>query len=170
MVIIEYDKSPNITSEQRLKSLADSVRRAFESLEDSIKENDNSESNNLKFGAVASEDVVPIEKGGTNANNVAEVRQNLNIIFDVGYISGESITAGTYRDIDVVFNKEFESTPILFANLVSSSGSSDIGKCSVVYVPGSATATGCKFRIFNGSTATRAPGVEWKAMDSRLFV
>lgn len=33
MAIIEYDKSPNITPEQRLKSLADSVRRAFEEVE-----------------------------------------------------------------------------------------------------------------------------------------
>lgn len=33
MAIIEYDKSPNITPEQRLRSLADSVRRAFEELE-----------------------------------------------------------------------------------------------------------------------------------------
>lgn len=33
MAIIEYDKSPNISPEQRLKSLADSVRRAFEEIE-----------------------------------------------------------------------------------------------------------------------------------------
>lgn len=33
MAIIEYDKSPNITPEQRLRSLADSVRRAFEEIE-----------------------------------------------------------------------------------------------------------------------------------------
>ena len=33
MAIIEYDKSPNITFEQRLRSLADSVRRAFEEVE-----------------------------------------------------------------------------------------------------------------------------------------
>lgn len=33
MAIIEYDRSPNITPEQRLKSLADSVRRAFEEIE-----------------------------------------------------------------------------------------------------------------------------------------
>lgn len=30
MAIIEYDHSPNISPEQRLHSLADSVRRAFE--------------------------------------------------------------------------------------------------------------------------------------------
>ena len=33
MAIIEYDHSPNISPEQRLRSLADSVRRAFEELE-----------------------------------------------------------------------------------------------------------------------------------------
>ena len=33
MAIIEYDHSPNISSEQRLRSLADSVRRAFEEVE-----------------------------------------------------------------------------------------------------------------------------------------
>lgn len=33
MAIISYDKSPNISPEQRVKSLADSVRRAFEEIE-----------------------------------------------------------------------------------------------------------------------------------------
>jgi hypothetical protein len=32
MAIIEYDKSPGISHEQRLQSLADSVRRAFDEI------------------------------------------------------------------------------------------------------------------------------------------
>lgn len=77
MAIIEYDKSPNITPEQRLKSLADSVRRAFEDLENN---GGSKGSDVLKLGAVASENIVPIKKGGTDANTAAEARQNINFI------------------------------------------------------------------------------------------
>ena len=35
-MIIDYDKNPNISSEQRLQSLIESIRRAFEELSDNI--------------------------------------------------------------------------------------------------------------------------------------
>ena len=89
--------------------------------------------------------------------------------FDVGTVDGENIAAGTYRDVNITFNKRFDKTPIVFFNLISSSKSSDLGKISAAYVPNSGSATGCTIRIFNGATATRSPGLEWKAMNRDLF-
>ena len=105
-----------------------------------------------------------------NATTAAQARQNLGFIFDVGSIAGENIAPGAYRDVPIIFNKTFSAPPIVFFNLYSSSESSDIGKISAAYVPNSGSATGCTVRIFNGSTATRAPGLEWKAMDRQLFI
>lgn len=107
--------------------------------------------------------------GDVTFDNAAAVRQNLKLICDVGTIAGENIAAGAYRDVTITFNKEFSKTPIVFFNLQSSSESSDLGKITAAYVPNSGSSTGCKVRIFNGSTATRATGLEWKAMDRDLF-
>lgn len=107
--------------------------------------------------------------GTMTFGNAASVRQNMNLICDVGTIAGENIAAGAYRDVTITFDKKFASTPIIFFNLISSSESSDLGKITAAYVPNSGSATGCTIRIFNGSTTTRAPGIEWKAMDKVLF-
>lgn len=84
MAIIEYDHSPNISPEQRLRSLADSVRRAFEEIESDIKsynhEAEDDSKEEIRLGAVATEDVVPIKKGGTEAETAAAARQNINFI------------------------------------------------------------------------------------------
>ena len=53
MAIIDYDKSPNITFEQRLRSLADSVRRAFEQVE--------SQSDGSNINIVEAEDLTDAE-------------------------------------------------------------------------------------------------------------
>lgn len=38
MAVIDYDKSPNISTEERLKSLADSARRAFDEITGELEE------------------------------------------------------------------------------------------------------------------------------------
>lgn len=38
MATIDYDKSPGISTEERIKSLADSVRRAFDEINSELEE------------------------------------------------------------------------------------------------------------------------------------
>lgn len=82
MAIIDYDKSPNITFEQRLRSLADSVRRAFEQVE--------SQSDGSNINIVEAEDLTDAE--------YEELWALLGVVANEdGYYTGEyNVTPATY--------------------------------------------------------------------------
>ena len=101
MAIIEYDHSPNISPEQRLKSLADSVRRAFEEIENEQSGSDSNKSSDavsvtppiyiskskksVSIGEAASDDE-------SELFNVAwEARFKDKVYVDTIYSNGESI-------------------------------------------------------------------------------
>ena len=119
--------------------------------------------NNIVVG-----EIVPIEKGGTGSGNPKGARDNLGLIFDEGIVASENIAAGAYREVDIVFNKEFPSAPIIDFHLNSDSSSADLGKITAAYVPYSGSGEGCKIRIYNGSTTLRAPALQWNAMHPGL--
>ena len=122
MAVIEYDKSPNITPEQRLKSLADSVRRAFEEIE-------TQESINAvgSLGDNLNPEPLPIKGGGTGAETAAKARDNLGaasiedlnelkgaIIRRTKSISGYSFSSKQYRSISIPYDVVEGYIPIIY--------------------------------------------------------
>ena len=72
-MLIEYDKSPRISLEQRIQSLADSVMRAMEELEGNIK--------NAEPKAITLEDLGAYPKTGGTIDGDVSVRGNKVTLF-----------------------------------------------------------------------------------------
>ena len=84
---------------------------------------------------------------------------------DSGIISAAtfgSVSAGSYKDYSLSFNKTFTSTPVVTVSFFSDSTAPGLGNCSVSVH--STTTSGCKVRIFNNDSSTRNPAVSWIAM------
>lgn len=84
---------------------------------------------------------------------------------DSGVISAStfgSVSAGSYKDYSLSFNKTFTSIPVVTVSFFSDSTAPGFGNCSVSVH--STTTSGCKVRIFNNDSSARNPAVSWIAM------
>ena len=79
-----------------------------------------------------------------------------------GTITGSSVSANSYKDYEVTFNKSFSSAPIVVACFQSTSTAGAFGNCTLGVV--SATTTGFTVRVFNGDSSGRAPNINWIAV------
>ena len=82
--------------------------------------------------------------------------------FESGTITGSSVSANSYKDYEVTFNKSFSSAPIVVACFQSTSTAGAFGNCTLGIV--STTATGFTVRVFNGDASGRAPNINWIAV------
>jgi hypothetical protein len=73
-----------------------------------------------------------------------------------------SVPAGGYADVNVTFDRPYDSTPTVVVGMLSTSTSSEIGLCSVALE--SASATGFTARLFNAGASARRPSFCWIAM------
>lgn len=82
--------------------------------------------------------------------------------YESGTITGSSVSANSYKDYEVTFNKSFSSAPIVVACFQSTSTAGAFGNCTLGIV--STTATGFTVRVFNGDASGRAPNINWIAV------
>ena len=82
--------------------------------------------------------------------------------FESGTITGSSVSANSYKDYEVTFNKSFPSAPIVVACFQSTSTAGDFGNCTLGIV--STSATGFTVRVFNGDASGRGPNINWIAV------
>lgn len=85
-------------------------------------------------------------------------------IVDAGHLVGSQVSANSYLDRAVTFNKTFPSAPNVTASLFSTGTAGNIGQISVAVKE--ISTTGCTLRVFNGSTAARTPAIEWIAVET----
>ena len=105
-MLIEYDKSPRISPEQRIQSLADSVMRAMEELEGSIGKVENLETQPLEFKKP--EQVETLNSGDALGDLMGKTAKNLEVL---NQHTHESF------DNDVKFNKNVTVSGNLFIEL-----------------------------------------------------
>lgn len=79
-----------------------------------------------------------------------------------GYNGGASVPANSYKDFTISFGKTFPANPDVVVGFISESTAGAFGRCSCAVH--SLTTTGCKIRMFNSDTVSRAPGFEWIAI------
>lgn len=82
------------------------------------------------------------------------------IVAEEVYVNATEVSANGYKEIDVKFAKEYKSLISVFATLATGSDSSAYGDITVVTVPGTATTTGVKIRLYNKDSSTRVPAVK----------
>ena len=85
-----------------------------------------------------------------------------SVMLDVGSISGSSVTAGSYKDYNVTFNKVFSVIPKVVASFQSTSTAGAFGRCTLGIV--STSTTGFTVRVFNGDSSGRGPNIDWVAV------
>ena len=81
-----------------------------------------------------------------------------------GITNDISTTAGSYQDLAIVFDVEYDSAPLIVVGFCNDSTSGQFGKCCCAVLYGSVTTTGFTVRIHNGDIDTRAPKVTWIAI------
>ena len=81
---------------------------------------------------------------------------------ETGTITGSSVSANSYKDYTVTFNKSFASVPIVTASFQSTSTAGAFGNCTLGIV--STSLTGFTVRVFNGDASGRAPNINWIAV------
>lgn len=79
-----------------------------------------------------------------------------------GYLSGQTVNANSYLDRDVTFPKAYSTTPIVLANIASTSTAGAVGSISVAAI--NITTTGFTLRVFNAGSANRSPALQWIAI------
>ena len=109
-MLIDYDKSPHISPEQRIRSLADSVMRAMEELEVNIKDTDPK--------AITLEDLGAYPKTGGTIEGDVSVRGNKVTLFGEATEEGFIVSGGkptTLNDLtvqgeaNIATDEEFQS-------------------------------------------------------------
>lgn len=80
-----------------------------------------------------------------------------------GRINNASTGAQVYKDFNVTFAKAFKNVPVVVACFESTSTGAGFGSCTVAV--NNVTTTGCKIRVFNSDSTTRAPHLLWLAVD-----
>ena len=104
----------------------------------------------------------------SNRHNAFTVSSRGDVVcnsMDSGVISAStfgSVSAGSYKDYSLSFNKTFTSIPVVAVSFFSDSTAPGFGNCSVSVH--STTTSGCKVRIFNNDSSARNPAVSWIAM------
>ena len=110
----------------------------------------------------ANNNISSINSRVTTLNNTITTVNNSVPKIACGKISS-SVSSASYKDYTITFSKAFSSTPWAMVCFESLSTSSSIGSMSVgVY---SITTTRLVVRVFNNTTATRAPNICWAAFD-----
>ena len=80
---------------------------------------------------------------------------------EVGTTEAISVSGGSYTDKTITFSPEFDSAPTVVCCLNSTSTSGDIGGLSVAVY--SVTSSGATLRLFNYTSGTRIPAINWIA-------
>ncbi len=81
---------------------------------------------------------------------------------ECGTVTGITASPNSYIDKTVTFNRVFDAPPMVVACLQSGSTGSNVGQISVAC--NNITRTGFTVRVFNGSSNTRTPYVNWIAL------
>lgn len=83
-------------------------------------------------------------------------------IVQSGHLGGASVSANSYLDRTVTFDKAFPSAPTVVCSIASTATAGALGSFSVS--ANSITTTGFTARVFNASSGSRTPGVDWIAV------
>lgn len=78
-----------------------------------------------------------------------------------GAFSVGNVSANSYKDIPVTFDKAFDAVPSVVVCLNSNSTSPKMGLVTAAVL--SRSTTGFVVRVFNADTSTRTPFVDWVA-------
>lgn len=89
------------------------------------------------------------------------LRQILNM--ETGKLASATIPANSYLDRAVSFTRPFDAAPIVIPNMGSTSTSPTMGSITVSAI--NVTKTGFTVRVFNNTSAQRAPGISWVAIN-----
>lgn len=98
-----------------------------------------------------------------NFKDAAAVKKALGIVF--GYVGGSELggaPANSYKDIAITFGKTFSETPVIMTTLVSTSTKDEVGALEVAI--SARSTTGATIRVFNHSSETINPGIQWVAI------
>jgi len=106
---------------------------------------------------------LPVTSGGTGQSSIDGIRDALGVLrIQAGSVAAMGNTASEqYKDGTVTFDSSFENSPVVVIGFDSQSVAGTFGRCAVSVVETSAT--GFKFRFFNGDASNRNPGFKWIA-------
>ena len=109
---------------------------------------------------------VNLEKTNIEVNDVKESNETKLETGKIqhGITDPVSVASSSYVDIEITFNKEFDSVPTVVCCLYSTSTSADIGSISATVY--SISTSGFTCRLFNNSAGSRMPAVSWIATDA----
>ena len=93
----------------------------------------------------------------SRGNNVKASRR-----FETNNFS-QYVAAGSYADVNISFEYEYQSAPIILTQITSAVADTDMSDITVQIVSSSITTTGATLRIVNGSDTGRTPNVRWVA-------
>ena len=116
-----------------------------------------SDSTNLPLSA--NQGKVLKEKQDALETNVAGVS---GLRIQSGNLSSLSANANSYADKAITFPVAFSSVPDIVVGFYSTTDSVTVGNTAVAVKD--ATKTGFTIRLYNASSATRAPGIRWIAV------
>lgn len=105
---------------------------------------------------------LPSTGAGSRLFRILDEATNRGRKSEKGRIAAQLVPAGSYIDRNITFENGFTYAPTVFAQLVSTSTSPDLGSFAVVLT--NTTPTDCTLRIFNNSSNSRAPAVQWFAL------
>lgn len=80
----------------------------------------------------------------------------------MGQTEATAVSANSYVDIPVTFQREFSSSPRVVCSLGTNSTSADMGSFAIA--PMAPTKTGVTIRVYNNSSSSRVPAINWIAI------
>ena len=81
-----------------------------------------------------------------------------------GYVVAQSVSSGSYKDIQVTFPVPFESAPHVLVNLFSDSTGVGMGNVTAVVLYNTITTNGFTIRCYNNDSVGRVPAYLWIAV------
>lgn len=105
-----------------------------------------------------------VDWGGNVTASGKVTATNVPSQYETGRVSGTSVSASSYVDVEVAFTKTFASAPMVVCTIDSNSTSSALGSVSVAVLTGSVTTSGFTARLFNAGTGSRTPAIRWIAI------
>lgn len=83
-------------------------------------------------------------------------------IVDAGHLGGASVSSNSYLDRTVTFTQTFTTAPKVVCSIASTATAGALGSFSVS--ANNITTSGFTARVFNASSGSRTPGVDWVAI------
>ncbi len=118
--------------------------------------------NGLEIGSKGSEVVDSLEGNESyKAPSVRAIKKALSIC-DYGQTENTLVQVNGYVDVNITFSKVFTKSPMVVLSIEMDSTNVDYTK--VTCIVNSRTKTGATIRIFNSSSATKQPRINWIAI------